>query len=132
MPEPETRLLAPVLGAYLVLSALGFLRPTSAARAFAQNLAANPALVHALGAIAFLVGVGVVSFHRHWSTLPEIALSLTGCWWAFEGAGMLASPAASVAALNRPGADRLMRLLNVGALAVGGYLLAAWGAVELR
>jgi hypothetical protein len=40
---------------------------------------------------------------------------------------MLASPAASVAALNRPGADRLMRLLNVGALAAGGYLLAALG-----
>ena len=129
--EPATIVLAPVIGAYLLLSAVGFLRAPEAVRAFAAELAGRPALAHALGAIAFLTGAGVVSVHRHWSTPPEIAVSLTGLWWAFEGAGLLAAPAAAAAALRSPEHQAAARALNLVALLVGAYLLTATAVTAL-
>lgn len=119
----ETLVLAPVVGAYLLLSASGLLRHHDAVRSFFDDLARHPAALHAVGAIAFLVGGLIVSLHRHWSTPAEIAVSATGLWWAIEGAGMLASPAAVRQAMSDPRAATTMRLLNVGALVVGAYLL---------
>lgn len=121
--QPVTLRLAPVIGAYLLLSAAGFLRGRASLDRFVEDVARSPALTHTLGAVAFFVGAGIVSFHHHWSSLPEIAVSATGCWWAFEGAGMLASPAAAAAALSRPAHRKLARASNLAALAVGAYLL---------
>jgi len=118
-----TLILAPLVGAYLVLSATGFLRAPGAAADFFEDLSKHPAAVHAVGAIAFLTGAAILSFHRHWATPAEIAVSATGLWWAFEGGGMLAAPEQVRRAMMRRGASRAMRVLNGIALPIGVYLI---------
>jgi hypothetical protein len=49
------------LGAYLLLSATGFLFPRRAAEAVVEALRSNPALAHLAGAVAFLTGGGVIA-----------------------------------------------------------------------
>lgn len=115
---------APVIGAYLLLSAFGMLRSRDALPGFARDLAEHPAAMHGVGAVAFFVGAGIVSFHRHWGAPAEIVVSATGLWWAFEGAGMLASPARVAAVMREPGYLRAMRWINVAGLLPGAYLLA--------
>jgi len=119
----ETLVLAPVLGIYLLVSAVGFLRFPTAVADFSRDLCRHPAAMHAMGAIAFFVGAGIVSFHRHWSNPAEIAVTATGLWWALEGAGMLASPAAVARAMQKSRYVPTMRALQWGALLVGAYLL---------
>ncbi len=50
----ETLVLAPVLGIYLLVSAVGFLRFPTAVADFSRDLCRHPAAMHAVGAIAFL------------------------------------------------------------------------------
>jgi len=114
-----TLLLAPVVGAYLILSALGVLLGRAG---FVDDLRDHPAVLHAVGALAFLVGAGIVSFHRDWSSPADATVSLTGCWWALEGAGLLAAPNAFKHALGHPRYEPTFRVMNIAGLAVGGYL----------
>ncbi|OAN66091.1 hypothetical protein [Sphingomonas sp. TDK1] len=120
----DTLVLAPVLGIYLLASAVGFLRIPTAVADFSRNLCQHPAAMHAVGAVAWFVGASIVSFHRHWGNLAEISVTGTGVWWAFEGAGMLASPAAVARALQHPRYISTMRAMQWVALLAGGYLLS--------
>ncbi len=79
--------------------------------------------MHALGAIAFLVGAGLLALHRHWSTPAEITLNLVAAWWAFEGAGMLADPARIRAVMEAHGSARWFARLQLGAVPIGLYLI---------
>jgi hypothetical protein len=88
----QTQWLAPIVGAYLCLSALGALRGEETRRLIA-DLQDHPAAMHAVGAIAVFVGASLLSLHLHWSSPPEILLNVVAAWWVFEGAGMLADPA---------------------------------------
>ncbi|WP_084583840.1 hypothetical protein [Sphingomonas azotifigens] len=119
----ETLVLAPVLGIYLLVSAVGFLRFPTAVADFSRDLCRHPASMHAVGAVALFVGASIVSFHRHWGNPTELLVTGTGLWWALEGAGMLASPAAVVRAMQNPRYVPTMRALQWGALLVGAYLL---------
>ncbi|MET3710651.1 hypothetical protein ABIC65_001331 [Sphingomonas trueperi] len=115
----ETLVLAPVLGIYLLVSAVGFLRFPTAVADFSRDLCRHPAAMHAVGAVAFFVGAGIVSFHRHWGNPAEIAVTATGLWWAFEGAGMLAWPGSVVRAMQHPRYISTMRAMQWSALLVG-------------
>jgi hypothetical protein len=116
-----TLVLAPVVGSYLCLCACGLLRRGKAAE-FLSDLRSHPASMHAVGAIAFLVGAGILSFNRHWLWPADILLNLVALWWAFEGAGMLADSDRLRAALGDRAAARL-RTGQWGSLAIGLYLL---------
>jgi hypothetical protein len=119
----QTQWLAPIVGAYLCLSAAGAFRGEETGR-FLADLKDHPAAMHAVGAIAFFVGASILSLHRHWSTPPEILLNLVAAWWVFEGAGMLADPARLRAAFSRPSSAGRLRLTTMVAALPGAYLVA--------
>jgi hypothetical protein len=119
----QTHWLAPVVGAYHFLSALGAFRGEETER-FLADLRDHPAAVHAAGAIAFFVGASLLSLHRHWSYPPEILLNFVAAWWVFEGAGMLVDPARLRAAFSRPNSARWLRFTTGIAALPGAYLLA--------
>jgi hypothetical protein len=118
----QTLWLAPIVGAYLCLSALGMLRREEAGE-FIADLRDRPAALHAVGAVAFFVGAGLLSFHRHWSTPPEIILNLVAAWWLFEGAGMLADPKRMRAVFSRTATAKRVRLTTAIFILPGAYLL---------
>jgi hypothetical protein len=118
----QTLWLAPVVGAYLCLSAFGLLRRQEAG-GFIADLRDHPASMHAVGAIAFFVGGGLLSFHRHWSTPPEVVLNLIASWWLLEGAGMLADPQRLRAVFSRAENAERLRLATVSAVVPGAYLV---------
>ncbi len=118
----ETLWLAPVVGAYLCLSAFGLLRREECNRLIA-DLRDHPASLHAVGAIAFFVGAALLSFHRHWTTMPEVVVNLVAAWWVFEGTGMLANPALLRVVLVREVAVKQLRLTSLMGVPIGGYLL---------
>ena len=118
-----TLVIAPVIGAYLCLSAIGLLRAGAAAR-FYTDIAERPAAMHATGAVALLAGAAVLSMHRTWSTPAEIAVGIAAAWWCIEGAGLVADPVRTQAFLVKPAAHAGMRKVQFASLAVGLYLLA--------
>ncbi len=111
--------LAAVTGAYLLLSAAGLLAP-GRAEAVVADLQAHPAVAHVLGAVAFFVGAAVVALHPRFGSPLEALVTLTGIWWALEGAATLAAPNLL---LSRPDAARHLRRMNLLALPVGAVLL---------
>ena len=115
--------LAAVAGSYLLLSAAGLLMP-SRAEAVIDDLKAHPAAAHAIGAVAFFVGAAIIALHPRFSSPLEILVSLTGIWWALEGAATLVAPKLL---LSRPEAAIHLRRMNLLALPVGALLLG--GAV---
>jgi hypothetical protein len=119
----QTQWLAPIVGTYLCLSALGAIRGEETGR-FIADLRDHPGAMHAVGAIAFFVGASLLSLHRHWSSPPEILLNVVAAWWVFEGAGMLADPARLRAAFCRPGSANKLRLGTLVAALPGVYLVA--------
>ena len=122
LASERTILLAPVVGAYLCLSAIGLLRRAELG-AFLEDLRQNPSSMHAVGAVAFLAGASLLSFQREWSTPGDLALNLVAAMWAFEGAGMLASPALLRAVLRHPRAVAGLRVSFTVTGSVGVYLL---------
>jgi hypothetical protein len=79
--------------------------------------------MHAVGAIAFFAGAGLLSFHREWSRPPEIVLNVIALWWVVEGAGMLADPKRLQAVFSYSATARQVRLATAGAALPGAYLL---------
>ena len=120
--SPETLLLAPVVGAYLCVSAMGLLKSGEGNR-FLTDLRAHPASLHAVGAVAFFVGAGLLSLHRHWATPPEIIVNVVALWWTFEGAGMLANPTRLSLLFARPFALKQLRIASIVGVPLGAYLL---------
>lgn len=92
LASERTILLAPVVGAYLCLTAVGLLRRGELS-AFLGDLRQHPGSMHAVGAVAFLAGASILSFQRQWSAPGDLVLNSVAAIWVFEGAGMLASPA---------------------------------------
>ncbi|CAN5513219.1 hypothetical protein BH10PSE14_BH10PSE14_23610 [soil metagenome] len=117
-----TLALAPIVGTYLCLSAVGLLRH-SEAEAFLADLRAHPGAMHGVGAVAFFCGAGLLSLHRYWASPPEIALGAVAAWWLFEGAGLLASPALLRGVFEHRDAARRLRATNCLSIGVGIYLM---------
>ncbi len=111
--------LAAIAGGYLLLSAAGLLAPGRAA-AVVADLQAHPAVAHALGAVAFFVGAAIIALHPRFGSPLESLVTLTGIWWALEGAATLVAPARL---LSRPDAALHLRRMNLLALPVGALLL---------
>ena len=114
--------LALVVGAYLLLSAIGIWRDRSGE--LISSLRTSSHGLHTTGAIAFLAGGAILSFHRHWGSAAEVTLNLVAAWWVAEGAGMLADPERVKKVLSHPRAISAFRLGQVCAGIVGLYLLA--------
>jgi len=118
--QAYTSELAAVAGSYLLLSAAGLLTP-GRAEAVIDDLKAHPAAAHAVGAVAFLVGAVIIALHPRFGSAMEALVTLTGAWWALEGAATLAAP---TLLLSRPDAATHLRRMNLLALPVGALLVA--------
>lgn len=118
-----TQPLALVIGGYLVLSSGAMLRRDTA-DAFFDDLAAHAGSVHAVGAVAFFVGATILAFHWQWSSLAEMVVSGVAAFWAFEGAGLLFSPARLQALMSATQFRRTRRLIDAVLVAVGLGMLA--------
>jgi hypothetical protein len=119
LAQAHTPQLAAVAGAYLLLSAAGLLA-RGRAEAVVADLRAHPAVAHVLGAVAFLVGAALIALHPRFGSPLEALVTLTGIWWALEGAALLVAPARL---LSRPDAAIHLRRMNLLALPVGVLLL---------
>jgi hypothetical protein len=117
--QAHTLELAAVAGSYLLLSAVGLLLP-GRAQAVIDDLRAHPAATHALGAVAFFVGAAMIVLHPRFGSPLEALVTLTGIWWAVEGAATLVAPGRL---LSRPDAAVHLRRMNLLALPVGALLL---------
>lgn len=118
----STLIIAPVVGAYLCLSGAGLLRKGEAAH-FLSDISKHPAAMHAVGAVAFFTGAGLLSFHRRWETPAEIILNLVAVLWAYEGAGMIADPARLKSSLGKSRSANLLRLWQRFSMVIGVYLI---------
>lgn len=117
-------LVAPIVGGYLCVSAIGLLRKGEAA-SFLTDICTRPSAMHGVGAIAFFAGTTVLSLHRHWETPAEIAINVVALSWLIEGAGLLADPArlrTTLATINAAANLRKVQALN---LVLGLYLIVA-------
>jgi len=119
--QAYTSELAAVAGAYLLFSAAGLLAP-GRAEAVVEDLRSHPAAAHAMGAVAFFVGAAIVAFHPRFGAPLEVLVTLTGIWWALEGAATLAAP---TRLFSRPDAAIHLRRMNLLALPLGALLLGA-------
>lgn len=117
-----TLIIAPVVGAYLCLSGAGLLQKDEAAH-FLSDISKHPAAMHAVGAVAFFTGAGLLSFHRHWETPAEIILNLVAILWAYEGAGMIADPARLKSSLGKSRSANFLRLWQRFSIVIGVHLL---------
>jgi len=117
-----TLMIAPVVGAYLCLSGAGLLRKGEAAH-FLSDISKHPATMHAVGAVAFFTGAGLLSFHRHWEMPAEIILNLVAILWAYEGAGMIADLARLKSSLGKSRSANLLLLWQRFSIVIGVYLV---------
>ena len=120
--NPLTLKLALFVGFYLVAAASALVRP-SLARALLTSIKASPGIVHATGALAAFVGMGVLVAHWDFTSLTASLVTLTAIWWAVEGLAMLAF--GHVLPIDTPFAIQNYALSNIPALVVGLILLAA-------
>ena len=118
----RTIMLAPVAGAYALLSAYGLIR-RGGADDLVNDLQQHAGLVHAVGAVAFFVGAGILAFDLVWSFPADVALNALAVVWAFEGAGMLATPRLIQKVLSSSTAATGLRYSSAAAAILGIYLL---------
>lgn len=126
MLSPLTTVLMPIVGGYLVLSSLGLLSPRQA-QAFYGDLSAHPGAIHAVGAVAVFVSLGILSFHRDWSTPPALTINAVALFWLVEGAGLLVSTNLLQRMIGQPSFAKGRWFVNLLLLAVGSYLLVMFG-----
>lgn len=87
--NPLSLKLALFVGVYLLAAGYALVRP-SLARALLISIKASPGIMHATGALAAFVGMGMLVAHWDFTTLTASLVTLTAIWWAVEGLAMLA------------------------------------------
>ncbi|MET0272448.1 MAG: hypothetical protein ABW360_05620 [Phenylobacterium sp.] len=110
------------MGAYMLVSAIGFLVPARSAEDTVRTWRENRAVAHVTGAVAFFVGAAILTIHPRVGDWAEALVTVTAGWWVLEGAVMLAAPGLLLARLDAGGH---LRRMNFVALPVGLALLAA-------
>ena len=128
--NPLTLKLALFVGVYLVVAASALVRP-SLAGALLTSIKASPGIMHATGALAAFVGMGVLVAHFDFTSLTAALVTLTALWWAVEGLGMLAL--GHVLPIDSPFAIKNYALSNIPAFLIGVFLIIAglFGQPEL-
>ncbi|MCB1265806.1 MAG: hypothetical protein KDB56_14740 [Mycobacterium sp.] len=127
-PQTTTRLLARVLGPFLVLVPV-----TAAARApqmqtMLTDFESNPLWPWIVGAFILLLGLIIVALHQVWTDPVAIAVSALGWLLVVRGVVLLVFPAAFVSAANAViGTGVVWQIGYVGVACLGLYLTwAGW------
>lgn len=119
MPE-LTQFIAKFAAPYFLVTGAGFLISTEFyARMVAGNAKSDPILLNLSGAAHFLLGVAVLVTHFHWSSIPEIAVSLLGIALVGKGGGLIIVPQLMLGS-PKTGAS-VLRISGVGFLVIGVY-----------
>lgn len=110
-----------IAGPYLLVTGVGFLLSTGFYQEMIENsVNADRMLINLSGAVHFVAGLVILVQHFHWSTAPEIAVSLVGVGAAAKGTALIAMPELALKSPQSPGTG--LRLSAIGFIAVGGYL----------
>lgn len=114
--------LALFVGVYLVAAASALVRP-SLAGALLKSIKSSPGIMHATGALAAFVGMGVLVAHWDFTSITAALLTLTAIWWAVEGLALLAF--GHVLPIDSPAAIANYARSNIPALFIGIFLIVA-------
>ncbi len=128
--NPLTLKLALFVGVYLVAAASALVRPSLSA-ALLKSIKASPGVMHATGALAAFVGMGVLVAHVDFTSITAGLVTLTAIWWAVEGLALLAL--GHVLPIDSPAAIANYARSNIPAFAIGVFLIIAGlvGQLEL-
>lgn len=88
----RTRLLARVLGPYLVIVTIVFVSRAPDVRTLFADVADNALVPWAFGAFTLLAGCVVMALHLQWHGAAAIIVSIFGIHMALEGVGLMAFP----------------------------------------
>ena len=121
--DPLTLKLAPLVGCLLVFSALGVVRKQARAEAMLREIKASISIAHTTGVVAFTLGAGIILLHSDITSPTAILVTLTGIWWAIEGAALMAFT--DLLPLKSDHMVRNYRMGQVIALFVGAFLIVA-------
>lgn len=121
--DPLTLKLAPMIGAFMVASAIGFLRKSSRVQSYLRELSASTAISRMVGALALFGGGLIVLYHSDFTSPAASVLSGLGIFWTLEGFALLTIP--DRLPLRSEGTVNQFRLLQFAGLAMGVFLLVA-------
>lgn len=121
--NPLTLKLAPMIGAFMVASAIGFLRDGNRAKTYLRELSASVGISRLTGAIALFGGGLIVLYHNDFSSAAASILSGLGIFWTLEGFALLLM--ADKLPLRSDGTVTQFRLFQWVGLALGVFLLIA-------
>lgn len=91
-PAIRTRILARIVGPYLVIMAVTLFARQSALPQLLTDFVRDDPLVLATGAFTLMAGLTMIALHHHWTSAAAIVLSLIGIVVALKGAWLMAAP----------------------------------------
>lgn len=121
--QARTRVLARVLGPYLVIVPVIAVTHASLMSEIVADFTASPVWAWVTGAFVLLTGLAVIAVHPYWRSAAAIIVSVTGWLMVLKGVSLLAfSQTYLEAASNAIGVGVLWRTIELCAAAVGLYL----------
>lgn len=90
--QPSTRILARILGPYLVVVPLLAVARGTLMTDIVANFTASPVWAWVTGAFVLLAGLAVVAVHPYWRGAPAVIVSVTGWLMVTKGLFLLALP----------------------------------------
>lgn len=126
--QARTRVLARVLGPYLVIVPVIAVTHASLMSKILADFTATPVWAWVTGAFVLLTGLTVIGVHPYWRGAPAIIVSVTGWLMVLKGVSLLAfSQSYLEAASNAIGVGALWGTIELCAAAAGLYLTyAGW------
>lgn len=91
-PQNRTRVLARIVGPYLVVVAVTMFARRAALPLLLRAFMQDAPLVLATGAFTLIAGLVIVAMHHHWTGAAAIVISLIGVAAAVKGALLMAAP----------------------------------------
>ena len=118
-----TTWLSVLLGVYLLAGGIGALVRGELWPEMVAEFERSPALVAVTGAVAFVVGAIIVSFHNVWTSPAAIIVSIAGWMAVLEGLSLLAVPSLWLG-LARP-FMKASKFWGVFMILLGAFLLSS-------
>jgi len=98
--QSKTRVLARILGPYLVIVMAVFAARMPDIRELVSTFNANPMLAWVTGAFTLLLGLAIVALHNQWKGAAAIIISVLGWLTTIKGFAIMAFPGSYRSAAN--------------------------------
>lgn len=88
----QTRQLAKILSAYLIVTGIGFLASGDFYSRMITHTGSDPVLINLSGMVHFFIGITILVLHFRWKGLLAILVSLLGTLYLLKGTLLIAVP----------------------------------------